>query len=185
MPIFEDFSTTRNGKPSQNTGRRSLQHLLGLNEQGATGVVHHPLGTAILDLKCLYGEQENTVGQIPSIGHVSAGISHGHLVEWRKWSRRTLRAVKRRQKPSKVAPLWFKGFIVKRKLPTLASFEETEQKLTLLVKLAGKFVAKAIQFGSATDQAFFLFFMNFTKFRCFQFFQYDLTRISFPKICKN
>jgi hypothetical protein len=81
MPISEDFSTTRNGSHRKTQAGEGYKHLLGLNEQGATGVLHHPLGTAILDLKCLYGEQENTIGQFPSIGHVSAGISHGHLVE--------------------------------------------------------------------------------------------------------
>ena len=53
---------------------------LELYQQGAAGVIDEALGTAVLDLKCLHRENNETVGQIPSVRNETTGIAHGNLL---------------------------------------------------------------------------------------------------------
>ena len=98
---------------------------LGLYQQGAAGVIDEALGTAVLDLKCLHRENNETVGQIPSVRNETTGIAHRHLLQGGERAGTALWTIERGQYLAQVAPLGLEGFVVKGELPAFAALNET------------------------------------------------------------
>ena len=156
--------------------------LLGLNQKSGTGIFHHLIGAAVLDLEGLNGEHDQSIAQVPSIRHVSSGVPHRDLIEFWEIPGFPIHSVFGNQAFPKVFPLRVQNLLVKGELPTLLPFDQAKREF-VFDQLAGQFIAKTVPAYGTFDQPSVPFLIDLDKASLSQLIQNNFPGITHLEIC--